>query len=77
MADPWLNLIHPWRIAPPKGRKFAIILISENNLEVAQWDPKFNCWAVRGGYSYRTEDIQCWCAVPKNNLLNEKIVEVR
>jgi hypothetical protein len=59
----------------PEGRKFALCLIGDNNIEVGQWDPKLNVWAFKN-YSLTEPYIVAWCAIPYHQMLNPKVVEI-
>lgn len=60
---------------PPNGRKFALCLLGNNNIEVGQWDPPFNAWTFRDGKSLPERYVIAWCAIPEHSLLNPKVVE--
>ena len=57
MKYEWFNY------AKPKGRVWALLFYN-NHYDVAQWEPKFNCWAFpSGGEVTQTEDVY-WRPLP-------------
>ena len=59
----------------PEGRKLALCLLGDNDIEVGQWDPKLNCWGFKN-YSLPEQYIVAWCAIPYHPMLHPKVVEI-